>query len=113
MFRGVDTMAVAAHPGIAASTFWENAAGPRFQWAARIAEVGIGVIFSGVAKGAEPIAYSAAAPSVVGGQCYGPRVAQRWGAPGLVAISAEAQDDASAQRLWAISEELTGVSYPL
>jgi hypothetical protein len=47
--------AVAAHPGIAASTFWENAAGTRFRWAARAADAGIAVVFGTTELGARPV----------------------------------------------------------
>ena len=104
-----DTMAVAAHPGIAASTFWENAAGPNLRWAARTMDAGIALLFSTTAQGAIPIVHAAVADDVEPGCCYGPRIAQRWGRPGLVQPSAEAHDPEAARRLWSISEELTGV----
>ena len=84
-----DTMAVAAHPGIAASRFWENAAGPRLRLAARVVRRGIALMFSTAAQGAEPIVYAATADDVLAGRCYGPRIAQRWGRPGLVETSTE------------------------
>jgi hypothetical protein len=35
------------------------------------------------------------------------------GYPKLVSSSAQSHDEAIARRLWSVSEELTGVSYPL
>jgi len=105
-----DTVAVAAHPGVAASSFWENAAGPRLRPVARTVDAGIGLVFSTAAQGARPILHAAAASGVVPGRCYGPRVAQRWGRPGLVEPSSEAQDAVAAKRLWSVSEELTGIT---
>ncbi len=104
-----DTSAVAAHPGIAASTFWENAAGPTFRWAARLSNVLIAVLFSTTSQGARPILHAATTEDVMPGQCYGPSVAQRWGRPGVVRSSDETLDISAATRLWEVSEELTGV----
>ncbi len=105
-----DTIAVAAHPGVAASSFWENAAGPRFRFVARVADRGIGLAFNTTAQGAIPIVHAATADTVFPGRCYGPRIAQRWGRPGLVETSRHAMDAEAAMRLWNISEDLTGVS---
>jgi NAD(P)-dependent dehydrogenase (short-subunit alcohol dehydrogenase family) len=108
-----DTVAVAAHPGIAASPFWENAAGPRFKYPARVLDAGLKVVFNTSAQGARPVVHAATAEDVEAGRCYGPRVAQRWGRPGLVEPSSEAIDPEAARRLWTVSEELTGVTAPL
>jgi NAD(P)-dependent dehydrogenase (short-subunit alcohol dehydrogenase family) len=104
-----DTSAVAAHPGIAASTFWENAAGPNLRWAARAFDVGVAVVFSTTAQGAIPVVHAATTDDVEPGCCYGPRIAQRWGSPGRVRPSTEARDPEAARRLWSISEELAGI----
>ncbi len=103
------TTTVAAHPGIAATTFWENAAGPTFRWAARSFDAVIAVLFSTTAEGAVPVLHAATSEDVMPGRCYGPRVAQRWGRPGVVRSSRETLDVSAATRLWDISEELTGV----
>lgn len=104
------TVAVAAHPGIAASTFWEHAAGPRLRFAATVADAVIAVVFSTVAQGARPVVHAATGTDVVAGRCYGPAIAQRWGRSGPVETSPETRDPAAARRLWEISEELTGVA---
>jgi len=67
------------------------------------------VVFSTTAQGAIPVLHAATADPVEPGGCYGPRIAQRWGSPGLVQPSPEACDLEAAARLWSISEELTGV----
>ena len=108
-----DTVAVASHPGIAASAFWANAAGPRLKIPARILDAGINVMFSTAAQGAVPVVHAATAESIEAGRCYGPRIAQRWGRPGLVEPSQEAKDPDAGRRLWAVSEELTGVTVTL
>ena len=67
-----DTAAIAAHPGIAASAFWENTAGPNLRWAARAADAGIAVVFSTAAQGAVPVVHAAAADDVVSGALLRP-----------------------------------------
>lgn len=108
-----DTAAVAAHPGIAASSFWENAAGPRLRGAARMVDAGIGVLFNTAAQGARPVVHAATAGDLVAGRLYGPRIAQRWGRPGVVRPAPDADDADAARRLWEASEELTGVTVTL
>ncbi len=105
-----DTIAVAAHPGVAASSFWENGAGPHFRFVARATDRAIALACNTTAQGAIPIVHAATADTVIPGRCYGPRIAQRWGGPGLVEPSRRALDADAAMRLWKVSEELTGVS---
>jgi hypothetical protein len=78
-------------------------------WAGRAASAVISVVFNTTAQGARPITHAATATDVVPGRVYGPRIAQRWGAPGLVEPSAAALDADDAARLWEVSEDLTGV----
>jgi NAD(P)-dependent dehydrogenase (short-subunit alcohol dehydrogenase family) len=64
--------------------------------------------------GALPVLYAAAAPGVPGGSYIGPRrFGETRGHPALARASAAARDPALAARLWALSEELTGVSFPV
>ncbi|GAB2994202.1 hypothetical protein MBOU_58830 [Mycobacterium bourgelatii] len=63
--------------------------------------------------GALPVLRAATDPGVLGGQYYGPDgFAEMRGYPTLVASSAQSHDVALQRRLWAVSEELTGVVYP-
>ena len=63
--------------------------------------------------GALPTLYAATAPGVQDGQYFGPdgRGEMRGHHPKKVAFSAAAHDQASAARLWTVSEELTGVMF--
>jgi hypothetical protein len=63
-------------------------------------------------RGALPQLYAATAPGVAGGEYYGPdgRGEMR-GFPQKVKAIPEAYDRENGARLWAASEELTGVSY--
>ncbi|MEU6246830.1 oxidoreductase [Glycomyces sp. NPDC047010] len=66
------------------------------------------------AAGALPQLRAATAPDAEGGQYFGPDgKKERTGAPVLVGTSDEARNTATARRLWDVSEELTGVRYPL
>jgi hypothetical protein len=63
--------------------------------------------------GALPTLRAATDPGVLGGQYYGPDgFAETRGYPKIVASSKKSYDVAVQRRLWAVSEELTGVVYP-
>jgi NAD(P)-dependent dehydrogenase (short-subunit alcohol dehydrogenase family) len=111
---GAATIAVAAHPGNARTDLWRTSSwlervliGPRLRlltrWLAQSAE-----------EGALPTLHAAADPAVRGGDYYGPRGAFGYtGPPVRVEASPRAHDRAAQRRLWELSEELTGVAYPL
>jgi NAD(P)-dependent dehydrogenase (short-subunit alcohol dehydrogenase family) len=102
---------LAVHPGLASTNLWAGgAAGSRLgeRIAARVGTL----IGQSDAMGAEPTLYAATAPDIRGGAYVGPRgVNEMRGHPKLVESSAASKDEATARRLWAVSEELTGVRY--
>jgi hypothetical protein len=62
--------------------------------------------------GALPSLYAATAPDVQGGDYYGPGGWQELrGYPTKVRSSGRSHDLVAADRLWAVSEQLTGVQY--
>ena len=64
-------------------------------------------------QGALPVLYAAVA-DIPGNSFAGPRhLAHMRGAPTLIGRSSTAKDAALALRLWTVSEELTGVTWPL
>lgn len=65
-------------------------------------------------QGALPLLFAATDPAVVGGSYLGPDgpLGQR-GFPKVVSPPRQARDAATASRLWAAAEELTGVTFPL
>ena len=64
--------------------------------------------------GALPTLRAATDPAVVGGQYYGPdQFRELRGHPTLVESSAQSHDADAQRQLWAASEELTGVKYPV
>jgi hypothetical protein len=66
------------------------------------------------AMGALPTLRAATDPAVLGGQYYGPGGRNEiMGHPRLVTSSPESYEVAVQQRLWAVSEDLTGVTFPV
>jgi hypothetical protein len=62
--------------------------------------------------GALPLLYAATAAGVKGGEYFGPDgIGEARGYPRRVSSSAASHDQAAARRLWAASEEMTGVHY--
>jgi hypothetical protein len=81
---------------------------------AALAELGNRVFAQSDAQGALPALYAATTPDVIGGEYFGPggRSGMR-GYPTRAQTSKSARDPELAARLWAVSEELTGVSVDL
>lgn len=103
------TIAVAAHPGGSRSELTRHLPG----WARAIMPV-IEPLFQGPDMGALPTLRAATDPGVLGGQYYGPDgFGEQRGYPKVVGSSEKSHDVEVARRLWAVSEELTGVVYPL
>src|SRR5215207_3472047 len=101
--------AYAAHPGYAATNL-QGRTGNRI--GDRVVKVANKVIAQSEEMGALPILF-AATQELPGGSYVGPdRRNEKRGHPALVGRSAEASDIDLAKRLWAASEELTGVRYP-
>lgn len=105
-----DTIAVAAHPGGSYTELARNI--PTILHPAyRI--VGP-MIFQSAAMGALPTLRAATDPDVRGGQYFGPDgFGEQRGNPKLVHSSSQSHDREVQQRLWTVSEELTGVSFPV
>ncbi|MCW6009105.1 SDR family NAD(P)-dependent oxidoreductase [Micromonospora sp. CPCC 205371] len=104
------TVAVAAHPGVAATELVRNLPAP-----VRVVLPAImPLFFQAPARGALPTLRAATDPAVLGGQYYGP---DGWrenrGYPRLVTSSDQSHDQAVQRRLWDVSEQLTGVTYPI
>ncbi|OBH45693.1 SDR family NAD(P)-dependent oxidoreductase [Mycobacterium mantenii] len=104
------TIAVAAHPGGSNTELARNLPG-----VFRPVKAVLGpVLFQSPAMGALPTLRAATDPAVQGGQYYGPSgFLEQRGRPKLVESSAQSHDPELQRRLWAVSEELTGVSFPV
>jgi len=104
------TIAVAAHPGVAATELVRHVPGaglPGVSWLS-------GRLLNTSELGALATLRAATDPSVQGGQYYGPDgFKELRGYPVLVTSSPQSHDTALQARLWSVSEELTGVTYPV
>ena len=104
------TIAVAAHPGVAATELMRHMPGsslPGVDWIS-------GKLLNSAEMGALPTLRAATDPAVKGGQYYGPDgFRELRGHPKLVDSSRQSKDEAVQKRLWTVSEELTGVTFPV
>jgi NAD(P)-dependent dehydrogenase (short-subunit alcohol dehydrogenase family) len=108
---GWGVSSIAAHPGISRTDLIPNGAGRvslhgffrTFLW----------FLFQPAAQGAWPTLFAATSPQAAGGAYYGPdKLNETRGAPTLAKIPAKAADARAAARLWELSEQLTGATYP-
>ncbi len=105
------TIAVAAHPGGAATNLGRNLSDKGFYktllpWLERLSQ--------SATQGALPLLRAATDPAAQGGDFFGPsgRLGMR-GHAVLVTASPRAYDSEAARRLWRISEQLTDVQFDL
>ncbi|MCV7087257.1 SDR family NAD(P)-dependent oxidoreductase [Mycolicibacter hiberniae] len=104
------TIAVAAHPGTANTELTRHLP-PFLRPADRLL---MPLVVQSAAMGALPTLRAATDPEVTGGQYYGPGgIGEQRGYPKLVEASKQAHDVELQQRLWAVSQELTGVTFPV
>jgi len=105
---GAKTAALAAHPGGSSTELGRHVPG------ARTAERLFGAMVQSAAMGALPTLRAATDPAAEGGQYYGPDgFMQTRGHPVLVSSSDRSHDTGAQQQLWAASEELTAVRFPV
>jgi NAD(P)-dependent dehydrogenase (short-subunit alcohol dehydrogenase family) len=102
------TIAVAAHPGLSDTELARNTPA-----ALRLPVTWLAPLIAQKAEmGALPTLRAATDPAVTGGQYYGPgNRGEVRGYPKVVASSPASHDRAVQQRLWTVSEELTGVTF--
>ena len=110
--HGAEPVAVAAHPGYAATNLQTQ--GPRMagrrgsEWFMRI---GNRFFAQSAEAGALPILYAATAPGVRPDSFTGPSFADWRGSPAPARRASWTLNDQAGQRLWSASERLTGVTY--
>lgn len=111
--HGLGALSVAAHPGYAATNL--QMAGPEMEGSAlgkMIMRFANTFIAQGAAQGTLPLLCAATSPEIGGGDYVGPDgLGELRGYPKKVQGSRQAQDTEAAQKLWAMSQKLTGVSY--
>ncbi|MGQ3412535.1 oxidoreductase [Natrinema sp. LN54] len=111
----MNAQSMAVHPGYANTQL--QVRGPE-QSGSRLRKAAMKLMNAVAAQSAEmgalPTLYAATAPEAEGGAYYGPGGFQNMrGAPERQASSDRSYDEETARRLWAVSEELTGVTYDL
>ncbi|MBE1551338.1 NAD(P)-dependent dehydrogenase (short-subunit alcohol dehydrogenase family) [Mycobacterium sp. OAS707] len=105
--KGTPTIAAVAHPGLSDTELMRHLPSfiPPFLWRS---------FMQPAAMGALPILRVATDPDVQGGQYYGPDgIGETRGHPKLVESSGQSHDEDLQRRLWTVSEELTGVTFPV
>lgn len=104
------TIATAAHPGASNTELLRNT-----PTALRLPVTVLAPLLTQKADmGALPTLRAATDPTVTGGQYYGPGgPGEIRGYPKLVTSSPDSHNQATQQRLWIASEELTGVTFPV
>ena len=104
------TIAVAAHPGVAATELLRHVPGaslPGVNWLS-------GKLLNSSELGALPTLRAATDPAVRGGQYYGPDgFRELRGYPVLATSSKQSQGVAVQERLWTVWKELTGITFPV
>ena len=104
------TIAVAAHPGVAATELSRHVPGYELPGVAWL----FGKVLNTSEVGALATLRAATDPNVKGGQYWGPDgFREMRGYPELATSSEQSRDKAIQDRLWTVSEELTGVTYPV
>jgi len=110
---GSTVISAAAHPGYASTHL--QAVGPEMRgqgWMNSIMGAANKVLAQSAAMGALPTLYAATFPAIRSGDYVGPDgFGEQRGHPKLVGMTASARDDEAADRLWSVSEDLTGVRY--
>ena len=108
--KGAPTVALAAHPGGSDTELTRNIP----QLVKPVVDVVWRMFSQSAEMGALPTLRAATDPSAQGGQYYGPDgIGETRGYPKVVQSSKQSHDEAIQRRLWAVSEELTGVTYPV
>ncbi|PZG17229.1 SDR family NAD(P)-dependent oxidoreductase [Nonomuraea aridisoli] len=108
------TIAVAAHPGGSDTGGSRRAVSGSSRLHRAVFAVVRPLLIQPAHMGALPTLRAAVDPSVQGGQYYGPDgLAESRGHPKVVRSTARSHDQAAQRRLWSVSEELTGVTFPL
>jgi NAD(P)-dependent dehydrogenase (short-subunit alcohol dehydrogenase family) len=105
-------LSLAVHPGVSTTSIFENGPGT-MNLKAMMVKLLAPVMMQNDEAGALPTLYAATSPDAHGGEYIGPDGFQELkGAPVVVQPRPQALDVVVGERLWTVSEELTGVRYP-
>lgn len=105
-------LSMPVHPGVSVTNILANGPGSNGP-KALVLKLLAPVIMQPDAAGALPTLYAATSPEARGGEYIGPDgLMEMKGSPVVVKPKPHALDQVVGQRLWTVSEELTGVMYP-
>lgn len=109
---GTRLLSLPVHPGVSVTKIFENGPGGS-GLKARIFDMLAPFLMQPDTAGALPTLYAATSPNAHSGDYIGPDgFMEMKGAPVVVKPRPHALDEAVAKRLWDVSEQLTGVTYP-
>ena len=107
-------ISVVVHPGVSNTNLFAAGPGSGAGLIAKITPHFVAIIAQSDAQGAWPTLYAATSPNIQPGHFYGPDgFREMRGYPVEVRAEAQAYDEKLAAKLWEVSEQLTGVHYPL
>jgi NAD(P)-dependent dehydrogenase (short-subunit alcohol dehydrogenase family) len=105
-------LSLAVHPGVSTTSIFENGPGT-MNLKAIMVKLLAPVMMQNDEAGALPTLYAATSPDAHGGEYIGPDgFGELKGSPVVVQPRPQALDVAVGERLWTVSEQLTGVHYP-
>lgn len=109
---GSKLISIPVHPGVSRTSIFANGPGKRDPKSIILGLLG-GLITQDDAHGALPTLYAATASEAKGGEYIGPDgMGALKGYPAVEQPRPQALDESVAKKLWTVSEELTGVTYP-
>jgi len=109
---GSSVLAVAAHPGYSATNIGFGTKDKTPWWKRLAMNIGNALFAQSAAKGSLPSLYAATVAEIRSGDYIGPDgFIEFMGHPKRVGCRAEARDPQLIERLWTLSEQLTGVRY--
>ncbi len=100
---GSGTISVAAHPGLSSTNI---------VWLPFPLTLLKELVLMSAAKGSLPVLMAATGESIKGGEYIGPAgIKQSYGYPAVLRSSAESYNEDLREKLWEVSEQMTGISY--
>ena len=115
--KGLPLLSLIVHPGVSRTNIGAGRKNlGRYHWHDHLISLVMGVVMQffgqSAEKGGWPTLYAATSPAVTPGGFYGPDgLGETRGAPAPAKIHKAGRDEATAQKLWEVSEQLTGTRY--